>query len=52
VWLGELGGGPLVADPDTTGGFSNCEAHARMPYQDAAVEDYIKASPCPEAPLN
>ena len=52
VWLGELGGGPLVADPDTTGGFSNCEAHVRMPYQDAAVEDYIKASPCPEAPLN
>jgi len=41
VWLGVLGNGPLVADPDTTGGFSNCEAHARMAYQDAAVERYL-----------
>eukprot|EP00285_Hemiselmis_virescens_P019851 CAMPEP_0173383984 /NCGR_PEP_ID=MMETSP1356-20130122/6555_1 /TAXON_ID=77927 ORGANISM="Hemiselmis virescens, Strain PCC157" /NCGR_SAMPLE_ID=MMETSP1356 /ASSEMBLY_ACC=CAM_ASM_000847 /LENGTH=348 /DNA_ID=CAMNT_0014339119 /DNA_START=116 /DNA_END=1162 /DNA_ORIENTATION=+ len=41
IWLGELGNGPLVADPDTTGGFSNTPAHARMPYQDKAVEDYL-----------
>lgn len=38
VWLGELGGGPLEVDPDTTGGFSNCKVHARPKYQDTAVE--------------
>jgi len=41
VWLGELGGGPLTADPDTTGGFSNTPVHARMPYQDDAVTRYL-----------
>jgi hypothetical protein len=38
IWLGTLGGGPLETDPDTTGGFSNCEEHARKEYQNDAVE--------------
>eukprot|EP00281_Chroomonas_sp_CCMP1168_P022533 CAMPEP_0206229260 /NCGR_PEP_ID=MMETSP0047_2-20121206/9602_1 /ASSEMBLY_ACC=CAM_ASM_000192 /TAXON_ID=195065 /ORGANISM="Chroomonas mesostigmatica_cf, Strain CCMP1168" /LENGTH=574 /DNA_ID=CAMNT_0053652547 /DNA_START=45 /DNA_END=1769 /DNA_ORIENTATION=- len=42
VWLGELGGGPMEVDPDTTGGFSNCDVHARPKYQDSAVENYLK----------
>ena len=41
AWLGELGGGPLVTDPDTTGGFANCPAHAQPAHQRAAVERYL-----------
>jgi tripeptidyl-peptidase I len=41
VWLGELGSGPLVTDPDTTGGFANCPAHAQPAHQAAAVARYL-----------
>ena len=41
VWLGELGGGPVSVDPDTTGGFANSPAHTQQSYQKRAVENYL-----------
>jgi hypothetical protein len=41
VWLGELGGGPMSVDPDTTGGFANSEVHMQHSYQKAAVDAYL-----------
>ena len=41
VWLGELGGGPVSVDPDTTGGFANSPAHTQQSYQKKAVENYL-----------
>jgi len=41
VWLGDLGGGPMSVDHDTTGGFANSESHLQPGYQKASVEAYL-----------